>query len=83
MVSLSKLNISLNAMFINYQNKWITNGVYLQECIAAFLGSENYTGGVTKIFEIYLLRTWFVYIERAVSPISAAQPLLFFAFAER
>lgn len=32
-----------------------------------------YGGRASEIFEINLLRTWFVYIESAVSPISAAQ----------
>ena len=37
----------------------IKNGVYLQECIAAFWGggeSENYTRGTIEVFEIDLLR---------------------------
>ena len=40
------------------------NGIYPQECFAAFIGGvkkvqgEGAVGGSTEIFEINLLRTW-------------------------
>ena len=54
------------------------NDVYLQECSAAFiLRVKMYRcrgrGVVTEIFEINVLRTWFVYIESRISPKSSAQ----------
>ena len=40
-------------------------------------------GGATEIVNINLLRTWFVYIERAVNPKYATRPPFTLAYARR
>ena len=68
-----KVIICLHATFICHYK----NGVYLQECFAAFIwGVENIQGGL-RILRSNFLRIWFVHIESIISQKYVANPHLF------